>query len=167
MSEQQTYKAKGTSLVVLLLILIAGWGNKACKSIYLPPKLSPAAAPVVKHPAKESSSKPSKSISSKTKNSKKEEVATRQDSVRKKTNYSYPTAFQRNFSLPAAKDSGSVEKIIIPHLSVLGDETEIAALEKELGAVDNIIFQAGKKRVDTTLKQKTAADNGRVTHTTG
>ncbi len=63
MSEQPTYRAKGTSLVVLLLLVATGIINKSCKSFYLPPKLQRNVVASLHYPGKGSAATPAKSAS--------------------------------------------------------------------------------------------------------
>ena len=52
MSQHQTSKAKSTSLIVLLLLCLAGLGNKACKSVHLPARFrAEVAAPTAPKPS--------------------------------------------------------------------------------------------------------------------
>ncbi|HRO42887.1 MAG TPA: hypothetical protein PL009_08635 [Flavipsychrobacter sp.] len=174
MSEQQTYKAKGTSLVVLLLLIIAGIGNKACKTAYLPPKLKKSSVAVFPSKEKEvlktqPTKQSPKSISKSNPDKKREEDTTRLPKINQTTLatvpiFQTPRGFQKDTGVPGVR----LQKISEPRLSFIPTEEEIKALELELRSENHLLFPfAGKKLSDTATQKKSVAENGKLLENTG
>jgi len=172
MSEQQTYKAKGTSLVVLLLLIFAGIGNKACKTAYLPPKLKKSAAVVF--PAKSAEAAPPQEKEKTTADAKPikkagDTVASPSAKIPVLTAIAAPAQVFREVEW----DTSSIvpqrlQKIAQPRLSLIPNEEELKLLEAELRTESNLLFPlAARKNAIPDTAQKSAAEKGKLLDNTG
>jgi hypothetical protein len=167
LSEQQTYKAKSTSIVVLLLLCLIGLGNKACKTINVPVRfraeqmaVPPAEKKQTAAPVKLTSPRPS---------SAKKAVKT-QVNLDILSDVSDPAhAVQEHQKAKASyrfRDSTASSRTYqLPHLQSVPDEQELNDLNERFTSGN--ILGRGTNSDSGRQWQKAAVENGKMLDNTG
>lgn len=177
MSEQQTYKAKSTSLIVMLLVFFSALGNKTWKTFHLPLHFSPIKniSSIVPETKKEESKNgnnvtPIKSIVYrkpivKSDSIKIDSTVSTQSILKKADNHTndvtktntIPT--DRNQIIPFAKP------IHKPEIENITPEKEIARLTNDM--ITNRLFNAGFFVTDSIKNKQTSSSDGKLSDNAG
>jgi hypothetical protein len=169
MSEQQTYKAKGTSLVVLILLFLVGLGNKACISVHIPAKfrasIATTSAPKVVR------STPSAQRHSAPKVLRQASPVTVTDSI------DIPSEAVEKEKAPAVAvvkvkpvfgDPVLVPKAPLPKLQSPDPDDELAALTRELSSGENFLLNTvSSAGPDTSSPSKLPPPAAKIAENTG